>query len=93
MTIKESTAMIELNEVKRILRSYGMKEEYTEAGANILYCGALAFCLINDYTYEWWPHHSQSSGTTVVCDSIEDTLLNILSEGLIALNRAKYAYH
>lgn len=85
--------MIELNEVKRILRYYGMKEEYTGDGVNILYCGGIAFRLINDYTYEWWPHYLQSSGTIVVCDSIEDALLNILSEGLIALNRAKYAYH
>lgn len=84
--------MIELNKVKRILRSYGMKEEYTEGGANIIYCGALAFRLINDYTYEWWPHYSQSSGTIVVCESIEDMCLNILCEGLIALNRPKYNY-
>ena len=88
--------MIDLNEVKRILRSYGMKEEYTAGeggGANILYCGPIAFRLINEYTYEWWPHYVQSSGTIVVCDSVEDALLNILSEGLIALNRSKYEYH
>ena len=87
--------MIDLNEVKRILRSYGMKEEYTAkegSGANILYCGPIAFRLINEYTYEWWPHYLQSSGTIVVCDSIEDALLNILSEGLTALNRSKYNY-
>ena len=84
--------MIDLNAIKRILRSYGMKEEYTAGGENILYCGALAFLLINDYTYEWWPHYSQSYGTTVVCDSIEDMCLNILCEGLIALNRSKYNY-
>lgn len=84
--------MIELNDVKRILRSYGMKEEYTAGGANILYCGSIAFRLINDYTYEWWPHHTQSSGTIVVCESIEDALINILTEGLIALNRFKYNY-
>lgn len=85
--------MISLQEIKRILRSYGMKEEYTageDGGANILYCGSIAFRLINDYTYEWWPHHTQSSGTIVVCDSIEDALINILIEGLIALNRFKY---
>lgn len=84
--------MLELNEVKRILRSYGMKEEYTEGGANILYCGALAFRLINDYSYEWWPHYEQSSGTIVVCESIEDMLMGLLSEGLIALNRARFNY-
>ena len=87
--------MIDLNEVKRILRRYGMKEEQTageRGGANILYCGSIAFRLINEYTYEWWPHYTQSSGTIVVCDSIEDALLNILSEGLIALNRSKYTY-
>ena len=84
--------MIELNVVKRILRSYGMKEEYTAGGANIYYCGAIAFRLINDYTYEWWPHYSQSSGTIVVCESIEDMCLNILCEGFIALNRSKYNY-
>lgn len=85
--------MIDLNEVKRILRGYGMKEEYTAGGANILYCGSIAFRLINEYTYEWWPHYLQPSGTIVVCDSIEDTLTTILSEGLIALNRAKYSHH
>lgn len=84
--------MIELNDVKRILRSHGMKEEYTAGGANILYCGYIAFRLINDYTYEWWPHRAQSSGTIVVCESIEDALINILTEGLIALNRFKYNY-
>lgn len=84
--------MIELNDVKRILRSFGMKEEYTAGGSNILYCGPIAFRLINDYTYEWWPHYTQSSGTIVVCDSIEDALMNILAEGLIALNRSKYNY-
>lgn len=84
--------MIELKEVKRLLRSYGMKEEYTQGGSNILYCGSIAFRLISDYTYEWWPHYSQSSGTIVVCESIEDMCLNILCEGLIALNRFKYNY-
>ena len=84
--------MIELNDVKRILRSYGMKEEYTEGGANILYCGGIAFRLINDYTYEWWFYHQQSSGTIVCCESIEDMLTIILSEGLIALNRPRYGY-
>lgn len=84
--------MIELNDVKRILRSYGMKEEYTVGGANILYCGGIAFRLINDYTYEWWFHYQQSSGTIVCCESIEDMLMNILSEGLIALNRSNYSY-
>lgn len=84
--------MIELNDVKRILRSYGMKEEYTAGGSNILYCGSIAFRLINDYTYEWWPHYTQSSGTIVVCESVEDALINILAEGLIALNRLKYNY-
>lgn len=84
--------MIELNDVKRVLRSHGMREEYTEGGANILYCGGIAFRLINDYTYEWWPHYQQSSGVIVSCESIENMLMNILSEGLIALNRSKYSY-
>lgn len=87
--------MIQLNDVKRILRSYGMKEEYTAGiggGANILYCGALAFRLINDHTYEWWPHYEQSSGTIVVSESVEDMLMCLLSEGLIALNRARFNY-
>lgn len=87
--------MINLNEVKRILRSYGMKEEYTcgeDGGSNILYCGSIAFRLINDYSYEWWPHYLQSSGTVVNCESAEDMLTAILSEGLIALNRFKYNY-
>lgn len=84
--------MIDMNEVKRMLRLYGMKEEYTQGGANFLYCGPIAFRLINEYTYEWWPHHLQSSGTIVVCDSIEDMCMNVLCEGLIALNKFKYAY-
>lgn len=84
--------MINLNDVKHILRDYGMKEEYTSGGANILYCGDIAFRLINDYTYEFWPYHLQSSGTIVVCESIEEVLITILSEGLIALNRFKYKY-
>lgn len=79
--------MLEMNDVKRILRAYGMKEEYTAGGANILYCGAIAFRLINDYTYEWWPHYEQSSGIIVVCESIEDALIAILVEGLASLNR------
>ena len=87
--------MITLQEVKRILREYGMKEEYTAGeggGSNILYCGSIAFRLINEYSYEWWPHHLQSSGTIVNCESVEDMLTIILSEGLIALNRFKYNY-
>lgn len=84
--------MIDLNEVKRILRYHGMKEEYTEDGVNILYCGALAFRIINDYSYEWWPHYLQSSGYIVVFDSIEDALMNLLSKGLVALNRARPNY-
>lgn len=84
--------MIDLNEVKRILRYHGMKEEYTEDGVNILYCGALAFRIINDYSYEWWPHYLQSSGYIVAFDSIEDALTNLLSEGLVALNRARPNY-
>lgn len=84
--------MIDLNEVKRILRSYGMKEEYTEGGANILYCGALAFRLFNDYSYECWPHYEQSSGTIVVYDSIDNALMGLLSEGLIAINLARFNY-
>lgn len=84
--------MIDLNEVKRILRHHGMKEEYTSGGANILYCGALAFRIINDYSYEWWPHYLQSSGRTVAFDSVEDALTNLLSEGLVALNRARPNY-
>lgn len=87
--------MISLQEVKRILRSYGMKEEYTAGeggGANILYCGSIAFRLINEYSYEWWPYHLQSSGTIVNCESVEDMLMTVLSEGLIALNRFKYNY-
>ena len=84
--------MIDLNGVKRILRSRGMREEYTGGGANILYCGPIAFRLINDYSYEWWPNYYQSSGIIVVHDSIEDTLIEILSEGLIALNNSKFKY-
>lgn len=84
--------MINIQEVKRILRGYGMSEEYTCGGSNILYCGSIAFRLINEYSYEWWPYHLQSSGTIVNCESVEDMLTTLLSEGLIALNRHKYNY-
>ena len=71
--------------VKRVLRSYGMRECYTEGGANILYCGFLAIRLINDYTVETWNPHETESGTIVHYDSIADKNNAVLSMGLEAL--------
>lgn len=84
--------MLELNKVKRTLRSYGAKEEHTLSGADILYCSGLAFRLINDYAYEWWPYYRQSSGTIVTFECAEDMLSSLLFEGLDALITDKYVY-
>ena len=84
--------MLELSRVKRTLRSYGAKEEYTSGGANILYCRGLAFRLINDFTYEWWPYYYQSSGTIVTFECHEDMLSSLLLEGLNALISGRYVY-
>lgn len=73
--------MIDLNFVKRHLRKKGMKEEYTEGGANILYCGYMAFRLINEYSFEVWPHYERSSGNILVFESPEDMLVDLLITG------------
>lgn len=67
---------------KRALRSYGMRECYTQGGANILYCGPLAIRIINDYTIETWNPHETESGTIVHYDSITDKNNAVLLMGL-----------
>lgn len=74
--------MIDICTVKRILRSHGMRECYTQGGANILYCGPLAVRIINDYTVETWNPHEAESGTIVHYDSITDKNNAILLMGL-----------
>lgn len=74
-----------LNSVKRELRSYGMRECYTQGGCNIMYCGSLAIRLINDYTAETWTHYDTESGTIIHYDSIEEKNTAVLEMGLEAL--------
>lgn len=77
--------MLLLNNVKHILRAYGMREAYTQGGANILYCGQVAIRLINDYTIEMWDPSETSSGSIQHFDSIEEKNNVILELGLEAL--------
>lgn len=80
--------MSTLNNVKRELRSHGMREAYTPGGANILYCGEIAIRLINDYTIETWNSSETSSGTIQHFDSIffkNNAILEMGLEGLGAI--------
>lgn len=77
--------MLLLNNVKRTLRAYGMREAYTQGGANILYCGQIAIRLINDYTIEMWNTSETSSGAIQHFDSIEEKNNAIIELGLEAL--------
>lgn len=61
-----------LNNIKRELRSYGMREAYTAGGSNIIYCGPIAVRLINDYAFETWEPADTSSGTVQYFNSIEE---------------------
>ena len=72
-------------QIKRTLRTHGMRECYTQGGANILYCGPLAVRIINDYTVETWNPHETESGTIVHYDSIIAKNNAVLSMGLEAL--------
>lgn len=74
-----------INNIKRELRFYGMREFYTPGGCNIMYCGPLAIRLINDYTVEVWNPRKTESGTIVHYDSITDKNNAVLSMGLEAL--------
>ena len=78
-------AQSSFTDVKRVLRSYGMRECYTQGGANILYCGFLAIRIVNDYTIETWNPHETESGTIVHYDSIVDKNSAVLSMSLEAL--------
>lgn len=77
--------MLSLNTVKRELRSYGMREAYTQGGANILYCGYIAIRIINDYTVETWTVGETVSGTINIYDTIAQRNEAILDMGLIGL--------
>ena len=71
--------------VKRRLRSYGMREAYTQGGANILYCGHIAIRLINDYTVETWTVGESVSGTINTYETIAQCNEAVLEMGLLGL--------
>nr|DAK22496.1 MAG TPA: hypothetical protein [Caudoviricetes sp.] len=77
--------MSSINSVKRKLRSYGMREAYTQGNANILYCGYIAIRIINDYTVETWTVGKTVSGTINTYDTIAQCNEAILDMGLIGL--------
>jgi len=80
--------MMTIHDVKRRLRTYGMREAYTPGGANIIYCGQIAIRLINDYTIETWNSSETTSGTIQHFDSIffkNNAVLKIGLEGLGAI--------
>lgn len=74
-----------INDVKRRLRFYGMREAYTQGGANILYCGYIAIRLINDYTVETWTVGESVSGTINMYDTIAQRNEAVLEMGLLGL--------
>lgn len=77
--------MREINSVKRELRSYGMREAYTQGNVNILYCGYIAIRIINDYTVETWTVGESASGTITTYDTIAQKNEAILEMGLSGL--------
>lgn len=77
--------MLSFNNVKRKLRSYGMREAYTQGGANILYCGYIAIRIINDYTVETWTVDETTSGTINTYDTIGQRNEAVFDMGLIGL--------
>ena len=77
--------MLSIHSVKRKLRSYGMREAYTQGGANILYCGYIAIRIINDYTVETWTVGETLSGTINTYDTIDQCNEAILEMGLAGL--------
>ena len=77
--------MSSINSVKRELRSYGMREAYTQGGSNILYCGTIAIRIINDYTAETWSPSETNSGTINIYDSIEQRNEAVYEMGLSGL--------
>lgn len=78
---------LKLNVVKHKLRSYGMRECYTQGGANILYCGPTAFRIINDYTLEIWNCYETNSGSITHYDTHKQFCDALLSMGLESLGR------
>lgn len=68
--------------VKRLLRSYGMRECYTSGGANILYCGHTAFRLISAYCMEIWDPFKTESGTITYYNTLDERNLTLLLLGL-----------
>lgn len=68
--------------VKRLLRSHGMRECYTPGGANILYCGHTAFRLISDYCMEIWNPFNTESGTITYFNSLAERNLTLLFLGM-----------
>lgn len=77
--------MCAINNVKRKLRSYGMRESYTQGDANILYCGYIAIRIINDYTVETWTVGESVSGTITTYDTIAQKNEAVLEMGLLGL--------
>ena len=78
MLIKEPTT----NNVKRALRTWGMRECYTAGGCNIIYCGSTAFRLINDYCMEMWNPFETQSGVINYYESLEQRNLALYELGL-----------
>lgn len=73
---------ISTSRVKRLLRSYGMRECYTSGGANILYCGYTAFRLISDYCVEIWNPFETESGTITYYNTLAERNLTLMYLGL-----------
>lgn len=72
----------------RILRRYGAREFYNHGGQQIIYCGLVAFRIINEYTFESWNHRETLSGTIHHFDSPKEmgnalTLLGLEALGVI----------
>lgn len=72
---------------KHVLRAHGMREAYTQGGANILYCGPTAFRIINDYTLETWNCYKSTSGTIAHYDTHKQLCIALVSMGLESLGR------
>ena len=77
--------MMTINSIKRELRSYGMREAYTQGGANILYCGFIAIRIINEYTVETWTIGETNSGTINTYDTIAQKNEAVFEMGLLGL--------
>lgn len=73
------------NNVKRVLRTWGMRECYTHGGSNIVYCGYIAFRLINDYCMEVWNPFETQSGVINYYESLEERNIALYGMGLEGL--------